>query len=99
MSWATSATSHLDSESESLVQEALANVARGRTVFFIAHRLSTIWHADKIVVIEDGEIVETGRHDELLAGDGVYRRLYQLQLGPTEDRGADHPPLQSMQAR
>ncbi len=76
------ATSHLDSESEQLIQGALEKVALGRTVFVIAHRLSTIRHADKIVVVEDGEMVEAGRHDELLAREGVYHKLYTLQTGP-----------------
>lgn len=93
------ATSHLDSESESLVQDALAHLARGRTVFFIAHRLSTIWHADKIVVIENGEIAESGRHEELLASGGVYRRLYDLQLSPGENQTDLAPALQSTSAR
>ena len=73
------ATSHLDSESEQLIQESLEKVAQGRTVFVIAHRLSTIRRADKIVVIEDGEMVEVGRHEELLSREGVYRKLYALQ--------------------
>jgi subfamily B ATP-binding cassette protein MsbA len=73
------ATSHLDSESEQLIQAALEKVMLGRTVFIIAHRLSTIRHAHKIVVIEDGEIVEAGRHEELLSRDGSYRKLYALQ--------------------
>ena len=76
------ATSHLDSESERLVQEALAKITPGRTVFMIAHRLSTIARANLIVVIEDGEIVEVGRHQELLALNGVYHRLYALQSNP-----------------
>jgi ATP-binding cassette, subfamily B, bacterial MsbA len=74
------ATSHLDSESEQLVREALERVAQGRTVFIIAHRLSSVWRADKIVVIEDGELQELGNHEDLLASKGVYRRLYSLQL-------------------
>jgi subfamily B ATP-binding cassette protein MsbA len=73
------ATSHLDSESERHVQEAFDRVARGRTVFLIAHRLSTLWNADKIVVIENGTIVQVGRHEELLQSAGIYRRLYRLQ--------------------
>jgi ATP-binding cassette, subfamily B, bacterial MsbA len=73
------ATSHLDSESERHVQAAFDRVARGRTVFLIAHRLSTLWNADKIVVIENGTIVQVGRHEELLQSAGIYRRLYRLQ--------------------
>jgi subfamily B ATP-binding cassette protein MsbA len=75
------ATSHLDSESEGLVQAALDRVARGRTVFVIAHRLSTIDRADRIVVIDDGAIQQVGKHDELLKESPVYRRLYGLQAG------------------
>ena len=75
------ATSALDTESELLVQEALANLMLNRTSFVIAHRLSTIRRADAIVVLERGRVVETGRHDELLARtDGTYAALYQLQL-------------------
>ena len=73
------ATSHLDSESELLIQEALQRVTQGRTVFLIAHRLSTVRQAHKIVVVQDGEIVESGRHDELLSRNGSYRKLYTLQ--------------------
>jgi len=83
------ATSHLDSESEQLVQQALERVAEGRTVFVIAHRLSTIWRADKIVVIEDGEIAQVGKHEELLACNGIYRKLYALQLNPPDINCAD----------
>jgi subfamily B ATP-binding cassette protein MsbA len=75
------ATSALDTESELLVQEALANLIMNRTSFVIAHRLSTIRRADAIIVLERGSIVEMGRHDELLARpDGTYATLYQLQL-------------------
>lgn len=74
------ATSALDSESEALVQSALHNLMSGRTVFVIAHRLSTVRRADRIVVIENGTIAETGAHDELMNQFGTYRRLYELQF-------------------
>jgi ABC-type multidrug transport system fused ATPase/permease subunit len=73
------ATSHLDCESERLIQEALETLSKGRTVFVVAHRLSTIRRADRIVVIEQGRIVEMGRHDELLARRGVYHKFHALQ--------------------
>jgi len=74
------ATSHLDSESEALIQEALKRVMQGRTSIVIAHRLSTILSADLICVVQDGQIVEQGRHDELLALGGAYSALYQRQF-------------------
>ena len=74
------ATSALDTESERLVQQALTNLMHGRTTLVIAHRLSTIRSAHKIVVLDRGEIVEVGRHEELLARRGVYRKLYDLQF-------------------
>ncbi|MGI8987957.1 MAG: ABC transporter ATP-binding protein [Bryobacteraceae bacterium] len=73
------ATSHLDSESEMLVQHALANLMVGRTVIVIAHRISTIRRADKIVVIDCGRISEIGAHEELVGGGGIYQRLHELQ--------------------
>ncbi|HUQ94454.1 MAG TPA: ABC transporter ATP-binding protein [Bryobacteraceae bacterium] len=73
------ATSHLDTESEMLVQRALANLINGRTVIVIAHRLSTVRRADKIVVLDQGRIVETGAHDQLVNAGGVYQRLHELQ--------------------
>ena len=74
------ATSDLDAESEFMVQQALADLMRGRTVLVIAHRLATVRNATRIVVVHDGRIAEIGRHDELLARDGIYRRLYALQM-------------------
>lgn len=79
------ATSALDTESERLVQEAIDRLLRGRTVFVIAHRLSTIAHADQILVLERGEIVEQGSHAELLARRGAYYRLYSLQFGDADE--------------
>lgn len=73
------ATSHLDTESEMLVQAALQNLMAGRTVFVIAHRLSTIRRADKIVVLDRGQIAEIGTHSELVSGGGIYQRLHDLQ--------------------
>ena len=74
------ATSALDNKSEAVVQQAIDNLMKSRTVFVIAHRLSTIQHVDKIVVINEGEIVETGTHDELMAKNGAYHALYLAQF-------------------
>jgi len=78
------ATSALDSESEALVQSALHNLMSGRTVFVIAHRLSTVRRADRIIVIENGTIAETGAHEELMQHVGTYRRLYELQFAQSD---------------
>ena len=74
------ATSALDAESERLVQEAVARLLEGRTVFVIAHRLSTIQQAHRIVVVDEGRIVQTGTHESLLAEEGLYRHLHDLQF-------------------
>jgi len=74
------ATSALDSESEAAVQKALGNLMKNRTTFVIAHRLSTIMHADKIVVLEDGRIVDIGTHQELIGRSGLYKKLYDMQF-------------------
>lgn len=74
------ATAALDSDSETIVQKALHNLIKGRTTFVIAHRLATIRHADRIVVVKAGRIVEEGRHQQLLAKEGEYHRFHQLQF-------------------
>jgi subfamily B ATP-binding cassette protein MsbA len=74
------ATSALDTESEQMVQRALENLMKDRTTFVIAHRLSTIFNADRILVIEKGQIVESGKHDALLAKGGLYQQLYSMQF-------------------
>ena len=84
------ATAHLDSESEVAVQRALKTALEGRTSLVIAHRLSTVRDADQILVVDDGRIVERGRHDELLAAGGLYAELYRTQFAPQE-RGEDAP--------
>jgi len=76
------ATSNLDTESEKAVQGALEHLMRGRTTLVIAHRLSTVQHADKICVMQDGRICEVGDHEQLMASESLYRRLYQLQFAP-----------------
>ncbi len=90
------ATSSLDSESEALIQDGLRSLRQGRTTFVIAHRLSTIQSADQILVLEQGEIVERGTHEELLAKNGRYRQLYDKQYRFERDRfinpGEDFTP-------
>jgi subfamily B ATP-binding cassette protein MsbA len=93
------ATSSLDSESEAMIQDGLQSLRRGRTTFVIAHRLSTIRSADQILVLEHGEIVERGTHEQLLEGDGRYKQLYDKQynfernqfINPGEDFTPEPP--------
>jgi subfamily B ATP-binding cassette protein MsbA len=88
------ATSALDAESESLVQEALANLMQGRTVLVIAHRLSTIRRANRIAVLEDGRITAVGSHEELLLSSPTYQRLYHLQFRDMPEPQALAPLLE-----
>lgn len=81
------ATSHLDSESEALIQEALERIMKGRTSLVIAHRLSTILSADLILVLDEGQIVQRGTHQELLAEGGIYRQLYERQFAVVDQTG------------
>ena len=83
------ATAHLDSESEAAVQRALATALQGRTSIVIAHRLSTIREADQILVIDDGRVVQRGRHEELLEQGGLYRDLYQTQFKGQDDNATN----------
>jgi ATP-binding cassette subfamily B protein len=88
------ATSHLDARSEALIQEALERVMEGRTSFVIAHRLSTVLAADRIFVLDRGRLVESGRHEDLLAASGLYADLFQTQFAassPTVESGTDGP--------
>ncbi|HET7746174.1 MAG TPA: hypothetical protein VFM29_02670, partial [Vicinamibacteria bacterium] len=78
------ATSALDANSEQLVQQALSNLMRGRTTLVIAHRLATVRNADRIIVLDQGEVKETGTHDELMKKSGLYRRLHDLQFRPED---------------
>ncbi len=82
------ATANLDSHTEQLVQQALETVSQGRTTIVIAHRLSTVMHADRILVMENGEIVEEGSHQKLIAAKGVYADLYKHAREAGEDTTA-----------
>ena len=73
------ATSSIDTETEEIIQHAMNVLKKGRTTFIIAHRLSTIQHADQILVLDQGEIIERGKHNELLNEKGVYKEMYEMQ--------------------
>lgn len=83
------ATSALDAESEQSIQEALQGLMRNRTTLIIAHRLSTVQHADRIVVMDDGDIIEMGKHQDLVQANGAYSRLYQIGFGVTSTTGTN----------
>ena len=84
------ATSALDNESEAIVQKAMDNLMKNRTVFIIAHRLSTIKNADRIAVINEGELVELGKHEELINIEGgAYKALYEMQFRSQEENSED----------
>lgn len=96
------ATSHVDNETEVLIQNSLDDLIENRTTFAIAHRLSTVRNADQILVLDDGDLVEQGTHEELLAKDGLYANLWSVQVGeldalPQEfiDRTAQRQPQET----
>ncbi|MFN7037935.1 MAG: ATP-binding cassette domain-containing protein, partial [Bellilinea sp.] len=78
-------TSAVDVQTEQLIQEAMDRVVQGRTSFIIASRLSTVMNADLVVVLDQGRIAEAGTHEELIEREGLYRRIYELQLKPAEE--------------
>jgi ATP-binding cassette subfamily B protein len=80
------ATSAVDNETEAALQRSIQRISRGRTTIVIAHRLSTVRHADRIVVLDHGKVVEDGHHDSLVMEGGVYAKLWSVQTGELENR-------------
>jgi ATP-binding cassette subfamily B protein len=89
------ATSSIDTETELLIQNAIQHILKGRTSFLIAHRLSTVRHADVILVVEDGKIIEQGSHDELIARGGKYAELYKAMEIREKSRSSGGITLES----
>ena len=81
MSIVSNTTSSVDNETEAALQRSLAQISEGRTTLIIAHRLSTIRNADNIFVLENGKVIESGTHDELVLKDSMYKRLWDVQTG------------------
>jgi len=86
-------TSSVDTQTERLIQQALDRLMEGRTTFVIAQRLSTVRRADQILVLDQGRVIERGTHDQLLAQDGLYREIYELQLRGQEAASNESPVL------
>jgi ABC-type multidrug transport system fused ATPase/permease subunit len=86
------ATANMDTGLEKKLMDSLSKFASGKTVLMIAHRLSTVLHADRIVVLENGRVVESGTHDDLLTNSGLYSRLHSLQFIDRDDAGISNEP-------
>jgi ATP-binding cassette subfamily B protein len=91
-------TSSVDTQTEYSIQQSMAKVMEGRTTFVIAQRLRTVKMADQIIVLQDGQVVERGKHDELLEADGIYRQIYDLELRDQEDALASHVTAEPAEA-
>jgi ATP-binding cassette subfamily B protein len=91
-------TSSVDTQTEYQIQQSMAKVMEGRTTFVIAQRLRTVKMADQIIVLQDGLVVERGKHDELLQADGIYRQIYDLELRDQEEALATYAPAETAEA-